>query len=326
MIGRVYFETTDGKQSLRPFEDYGLLLVSHDETPPAPRIYRVELDGADGTLDLSEWAGELKYDNRTVEIVFRDMSARHREFVQKLLGRVWRITFMDEEEWFYEGRCEGIGTQTRRHVTDLTVTFRCAPYKMRRKNTVISFNAGANQDIVLRAERKTVIPTANLAASCRVEWNGNTHEIPAGESKPAWFVITDEPGQVLKILSGTDGTFTPDDFSIVTVGHVFMGDEHGTPTVYENANWDIYWHELPAGTNVRVNEITANEAVQGVYTMFYEYNHTYYPIYSAGQSFVADALLINYLKNDEEFSLDSAVCEIGAGSGNATLTWRDGVL
>ena len=66
MMDTVWFENTAG-ELFRP-EDYGLLLKSFDAPSPAARTYFETVDGRDGVLDMSEWAGEVLFNARTVSI------------------------------------------------------------------------------------------------------------------------------------------------------------------------------------------------------------------------------------------------------------------
>ena len=51
--------------------DWRLICTAKDVTPPEPKTYYVELDGMDGTLDLSEsLTGEISYKDRTVSAAF----------------------------------------------------------------------------------------------------------------------------------------------------------------------------------------------------------------------------------------------------------------
>lgn len=136
MIGHVVFETlrrtTAGDEAtlIRPWEDYGIFLVNYDAPPPEPKIYRVDIEGRSGSLDMTEWAGDVFYNDRTVTVKLRDMLSRKSEIMNALLGRRCRVQFdVDDPEYYYEGRCESIKEQTRRHVSDMTLTFVCHPFK-----------------------------------------------------------------------------------------------------------------------------------------------------------------------------------------------------
>lgn len=143
MIGHCWFEMirqdaetgADEVQTIvMPWEDYGIYLVSYDVPPPKPRIYRATIEGRDGTLDLSEWEGRqsVRYDDRTVTITMRDMHGTSQEFMSRMLGRKFYIHFDDDLDHYYRGRCEDISAKTRKHVTDIEMTFTCHPFRYMR--------------------------------------------------------------------------------------------------------------------------------------------------------------------------------------------------
>lgn len=136
MIGHVIFDvlrrtaTGDEARPVRPWEDYGLYLVEYDAPRPEPKIYRVDIEGRSGTIDMTEWAGDVFYNDRTVTVRLRDMLGRADDICNALLGRRCRVQFdVDDPDYYYEGRCEAIKDTTRRHVTDLTLTLTCHPFK-----------------------------------------------------------------------------------------------------------------------------------------------------------------------------------------------------
>lgn len=136
MMGHVIFEalrrTAAGDEAtlIRPWEDYGTFLVNYDAPPPEPKIYRVDIEGRSGSLDMTEWAGDVFFNDRTVTVRLRDMLGRKSEIINALLGRRCRVQFdQDDPDYYYEGRCEAIQEQERRHVSDMTLTIVCHPFK-----------------------------------------------------------------------------------------------------------------------------------------------------------------------------------------------------
>ena len=77
-------------------------------------------------------------------------------------------------------------------------------------------------------------------------------------------------------------------------------------------NWDMYRLALPAGSRIKITSLTRNSAVKGVLPMAYEYNNYYYPLdlNEVGETITADALLINYLRTTDEYSIESVGYDI----------------
>lgn len=131
MIGQVKFDIMGRTtETVLPYEQYGLLLVNYDAPPPKPKTFRVSVEGRSGTIDMSEWAGDVFYEDRTVTIKFRDMQGRASDFITRFIGQRVKVCFYSEEpDFYYYGRVENIQEQTREHVCNLTMTIVCHPYK-----------------------------------------------------------------------------------------------------------------------------------------------------------------------------------------------------
>lgn len=194
MMNTVTFESMSGRV-LRPDSELGLYLVSYDAAPPDAKTYYVDVDGADGAVDLSEWAGEIKYGMRTVALTMRDIEGRgHETLTQFLTGRRVKITFSDQPEWYFLGRCESNAESTRKRVTDQTYTFTCEPYKLAHMRTYIRRALGENAlTMLLQAARKSVIPKITTESGCTLVYDGNTYNLAAGVHTVPQIIITDTP-------------------------------------------------------------------------------------------------------------------------------------
>lgn len=204
MIDRVTFQTASG-ELIMPYEHLGIIMVNHTVSPPQPKIYRVALDGADGELDMTEWAGDVRFSDRTVEIVLRDLNASpmYDTLVQKLTGRRCKVSFSEDPAHYLEGRCDKIERETRQRVTDITIELTCSPWRLNRAITKKTYSIGTNTKIKLKTERMPVIPKIVLSAACTLTWDGTAHALTAGTYTPDWLVVTDAGGTLTANGSGT---------------------------------------------------------------------------------------------------------------------------
>lgn len=142
MIGKCWFELIKQnyatgrdivKGNIIPDMDYNLVMVEYDAPPPTAKTYRVDIEGRDGTLDLSEWEGyqQVRYNDRQVLIKLRDMNGveNANNFIGRMLGNIFNIHFNDDSEYYFRGRCESVETSTRQHVTDISMVFTCHPFR-----------------------------------------------------------------------------------------------------------------------------------------------------------------------------------------------------
>ena len=198
MIDTVWFEN-EGGATLRPCDGAGLIMVEHDCPPPKPRTCFLTLDGADGALDLSGWAGETRYEARKVRIRLRDMRGGGTGtvvgFVTRQRVRIW---FSEQPGWYYDGRCVQARAATRSRVTDLDLTFLCQPYRLRGTLTVKTLPGGT--ETTVRVGEMAVAASVEAPQACALSVDGEGYDLPEGRSEGA-LVLT--PGPHRLTLSGT---------------------------------------------------------------------------------------------------------------------------
>lgn len=203
MMNTVTFEN-DAGAIFRP-HDYGILLKAYDAPEPSPKTYRVNLEGHNGSVDMSDWAGAVYFNDRTVTIGLRDLDAyKYSQLVQFLHGLRVKITFSDQPEWYFYGRCEEIASSTRRHVTDVDLAFVCNPFKLAQLETVKAYEAGETaQTDVLYTSRRRVVPQIVVSDSATLTYNNAIYTLSAGTHKPPSFVIDGTPRELSITGSGT---------------------------------------------------------------------------------------------------------------------------
>lgn len=202
MIDRLYIEMTDGAKICS--EDFGLILKSFDAPEPEPKTYRVSVDGADGDVDMTEWAGEVRYNTRIVTAAFRDMENEgYQRFVNAIHGRRCKIFLSSDPDWYFTGRCEDAKSQVRKRVADTLLSFTCQPYKLCRYPTIITAAISESASIPLKAARKSAIPQIKLTAQCTLTWKGTDYTKEAGTYTIPQIVLTDTADILTVAGSGT---------------------------------------------------------------------------------------------------------------------------
>lgn len=203
MIDTVFFEFPSGE--VVNSADYGLILKSFDAPEPGVKTHRVQVDGADGELDMTEWAGVVRFESRIVTVAFRDMQSEgYKRLVNQLLGRNCKIILSSDPDWYFYGRCDEAGSNTRKRVTDTPLVFTCQPYKLRKYPTQIKQTVDATNgtQILLKALRRSAIPTISLTAACTLTFDGTSYSLAAGTHTVPGIVITDSPKTMTVTGSG----------------------------------------------------------------------------------------------------------------------------
>lgn len=170
---------------------YGLILKTFDAPGPKAKLNLISITGRDGSLDMTDWAGETRYEDREVKISFRDMRGQdYAHVLNKIHGQRCKIIHSADTSLYYLGRCEDADIKTRRHVTDIDLSFTCFPFRMFTSKTAVSETVTNGLSIPLKARRMSAIPTITLTAACDVTLDGVTKSLAAGAHTVPEFVIT----------------------------------------------------------------------------------------------------------------------------------------
>lgn len=202
MIENVTFVLPSGAQVIP--EDFGLLLKAFEAPPPKAKLNLVNVTGRDGSLDMTDWAGETRYEDREVKISFRDMRGEeYGPMLDKIHGQRCKIIHSVDNGLYYIGRCEDADIKTRRHVTDVDISFTCYPYRMFIANTAVTKTVTSGLTIPLKAKRMSAVPTITLTAACDVTFDSVTKSLTAGTHTVPEFVITQTEKTMSVSGSGT---------------------------------------------------------------------------------------------------------------------------
>ena len=72
-LNGVTFMSVNTNISKHSYTDFGVILTEQNIGLPSPKTYNVSIEGMDGSLDLSECFGEMKYENRTLKFTFESI-------------------------------------------------------------------------------------------------------------------------------------------------------------------------------------------------------------------------------------------------------------
>ena len=207
MMENVVFENTSG-DFFTP-ADFGILLKSFTAPAPQPKVFRESIDGMDGDLDFTEYAGEVRYNDREVKVEFRDVSGKeYRKLMTFLAGQRVKLMYSGIPDYYFAGRCEEIKQEERSHVVDLECTFVCSPYLLARTKRTVGLTVSTSGSVQLKALRMTAIPTISVSAAMTLTYDGKTVTLDAAGTytKPE-IVITSTP-KTLTIAGSGDISIT----------------------------------------------------------------------------------------------------------------------
>ena len=198
-LERVRFERLDGT-IVQPFEDCGLKLNGWDIPLPKPQLFNVDIDGRNGSLDMTEWAGMVFYEDRTIKVNLRGYRKGVR--LQKLyamMGQRVKVTFSFDPDYYYQGRITDMTPKESRVCVDVAMTIVCEPYKLRHRLTTLTQEialANTEYEMSLAAALMPVYPYFVADAPSTVVYEDVEYSVFDVPVQIPPLVITTEPKQI----------------------------------------------------------------------------------------------------------------------------------
>lgn len=199
--------------NVHSYYDLGLILSSVYIPPASPKTNYVDIPGADGSVDLTEALGEVKYSDRTgAKFTFSmnpagDLSeeaweAKKKEVSNLLNGRRLHIVLDKDPGYFWDGRCAVNDHTSDKKLRKIVVGARLSPYKWKNDITKITVAlTSTKKEVLLFNARKTVCPTITCTGSANVTFSGGQFTLNAGTHKILDFQLHE--GQTAVSVSGT---------------------------------------------------------------------------------------------------------------------------
>lgn len=172
------------------------LILSGSEIPPAkPKTIYVDIPGGDGSVDLTEANGEVKYSDRECKFTFTmnpmgDLSedaweAKKTEVSNALNGREFRITLDKDDRFYYLGRCEVSEYLSDRRIRQIVVTAKVKPYKFKQNVTLVKYElSNTEKTVYLRNGRKSVSPVIECTNdNTMIKFGNASYSLDAGSHK-----------------------------------------------------------------------------------------------------------------------------------------------
>ena len=143
-LNGVIFISWNTNISKHSYTDFGVILTEQNIGLPSPKTYSVSIEGMDGSLDLSECFGEMKYENRTLKFTFEsidkinDWQAKMINISSFLHGQKMKIKTWSDPNFYYVGRCQIDEYNSSSKLGKIVISCDCEPFKY--KNNITNYN------------------------------------------------------------------------------------------------------------------------------------------------------------------------------------------
>ncbi len=190
------------------WDDFNMILSQKTIGTPTPKVNQIEIEGGDGVLDLTEFFGGVKYNNRPLSFEFSTIVPQS-EFMElftrvqnALHGQKMQIVLDDDAEWFYYGRITVSEWKADKNIGKLTIDCDCEPYKMKFAETIVTRAVdNATTQITLNNSRKPVVPTITTDAELKIAFTGFSGTYSAGTFRIPELVLHE--GKTVIRVTGT---------------------------------------------------------------------------------------------------------------------------
>lgn len=168
------------------YNDFSLILSQKIIGTPSPKTETIDIPGGDGVLDLTEFFGETKYNNRNLSFEFSsivpqsDFMNQFSHIQDAIHGQKMRIVLDDAPEWYYTGRISVSEWKAEKAVGKLTIDCDCEPYKTKLSETIVTSAVNGPVSVILTNSKRSVVPTIDITGEVQLTFGDNFYTLAAG--------------------------------------------------------------------------------------------------------------------------------------------------
>ncbi len=169
------------------YKDFGLILAKKTIGAPAPKVLSVDIAGGNGSIDFTEYFGDINFENRALKFEFSMISnpknylSEYSRILNLLNGQKMKITLSDDPDYYYIGRVIVNEWESQKRIGKLVIDVDAEPYKYKHAVTLISIVADGKTVICCKNGRMKVQPKFTFSAETKVVFGVYTKVFPAGK-------------------------------------------------------------------------------------------------------------------------------------------------
>ena len=166
---------------LHSYDDLKLILNSKEIGSPEVKVNKVDIPGADSSLDLTDFFGEPKYEDVTHKFNFSTI-VNQAQFLSlfstvknALHGKKMRIILDDDPLFYYMGRIKVSSFTNEKNIGIISIECECDPYKYKLEKTVAEIYVDGTFTTAIPNGRKRAVPEVTVVTdgSIRIEYQGS---------------------------------------------------------------------------------------------------------------------------------------------------------
>lgn len=209
------------------FDDLGLILSSVDLGTPEPKTMIVDINGANGQIDLTEaLTGYTQYKNRKLEFTFqvfagaKDWIKTYNKLLSDVHGKMMKVVMDEDPDYFYQGRVTVNQWTSKKTLNTIVVDVDADPFKYMLKSSEekwlwdsfsfvdgiifqTDYTVSGSLDVRVPNLQMVVCPVFECSSQMKVTFNGNTYDLPSGRSQVYEVMLEDGVNNLTLIGDGT---------------------------------------------------------------------------------------------------------------------------
>lgn len=160
--------------NIHSYNDLNLILSSVSIPPAAVKTNYIDIPGADGSIDLTEAQGAVRYKDRSCSFVFsafpyEDFEEKKKQISNLLNGRRCKIRLDKDPDYYWLGRCSVNNYASDRNLHKITVNATVEPYKYKVDKTFAAVHF-CEKNLFVDDSSKYTKPTDYFVCPIILEW------------------------------------------------------------------------------------------------------------------------------------------------------------
>ena len=215
----IILEDIETGEQINTYDKWELILGTKEISIPTPKTNYIDVEGADGSLDLTEATGETKYNDRiakfpfTLKDKFMDLPNKISEIANDIHGKKFKIFIYDDLDFYYVGRVSINEFKTSQAKGVITLEATLEPYKYKRNITTISYEINGSKTIVVTNLRKRTVPVITVDSEMKIIFSNTTYTISTGTHE-ILNIYFDKGEHTLEIIGNGNITFSYQECSL----------------------------------------------------------------------------------------------------------------
>lgn len=154
--------------SFHSFDDLHLILSEKEMGAPTVKATKIDIEGADGALDLTDFFGDTCFEDVTHKFQFSsivpyaEFQTQYSTIKNAIHGKKMRVILDDDPLFYWMGRCYVSGFTNDKNIGQVQVECDCEPYKLKLAKTVVTRTVSGTQAITLTNGRKRAVPEVSI--------------------------------------------------------------------------------------------------------------------------------------------------------------------